>query len=63
MSKIKDELKFDGKDTYFHRFLKRSSDENIINYINNATKENINIFLEYEDEIKIKQKKYDDSML
>lgn len=50
MSKIKDELKFDGKDTYFHRFLKRSSDENIINYINNATKENINIFLEYDDE-------------
>lgn len=50
MSKIKDELKFDGKDTYFNRFLKRSSDENIINYINNATKENINIFLEYEDE-------------
>lgn len=50
MSKIKDELKFDGKDTYFNRFLKRSSDEDIINYINNATKENINIFLEYEDE-------------
>lgn len=50
MSKIKDELKFDGKDTYFNRFLKRSSDENIINYINNATKENINIFLEYDDE-------------
>lgn len=50
MSTIKAELKFDGKDTYFNRFLKRSSDENIINYINNATKENINIFLEYEDE-------------
>lgn len=50
MSTIKAELKFDGKDTYFNRFLKRSSDENIINYINNATKENINIFLEYDDE-------------
>lgn len=50
MSTIKAELKFDGKDTYFNRFLKRSSDEAIVNYINNATKENINIFLEYEDE-------------